>query len=182
MISSSTDDGTPIRCPVCGGTALVNVSRPPGDAVCPHCGTLLWVEAVAEFTREHAFVPDVRITRLEATTRDDAIREMTTAAASQLGWSPPQVAAVTTALLQREELGSTAIGNGFAVPHAAQGWIAKCTSILACAPAGLEFGALDKQPVHTVVLFVSPTSKPHEKLRMLEQIARGLPGLCGSAH
>ena len=40
--SSRTPEGEPNRCPVCGKDLQIEPSRPPGDAPCPHCGTLLW--------------------------------------------------------------------------------------------------------------------------------------------
>jgi hypothetical protein len=43
--STRTPEGDPNRCPVCGKSLQIEPSRPPGDAPCPHCGTLLWFEA-----------------------------------------------------------------------------------------------------------------------------------------
>ena len=42
MPSSSTPEGTPELCPICGKSLCVEVSRPPGDSTCPHCGALVW--------------------------------------------------------------------------------------------------------------------------------------------
>lgn len=41
-VSSRTPEGEPNRCPVCGHRMLLEPSRPPGDAPCPACGSLLW--------------------------------------------------------------------------------------------------------------------------------------------
>jgi hypothetical protein len=41
--SSRTPDGQPVRCPVCGAQSTVLVSTPPGDSVCPACGSHIWV-------------------------------------------------------------------------------------------------------------------------------------------
>lgn len=41
-ISSQTPEGDPNRCPVCGRELRLEPSRPPGDAPCPSCGTLVW--------------------------------------------------------------------------------------------------------------------------------------------
>lgn len=51
MPSSRTPDGYPIECPVCGtfGTALV--TQPPGDTVCPACGSHVWVRPVSRARR-----------------------------------------------------------------------------------------------------------------------------------
>src|SRR5262245_61157421 len=40
--SSRTPEGEPNRCPVCGSELRLEPSRPPGDAPCPSCGSLLW--------------------------------------------------------------------------------------------------------------------------------------------
>lgn len=43
-ISSRTPEGEPQRCPVCGNEARVETSAVSGDATCPSCGSLLWLE------------------------------------------------------------------------------------------------------------------------------------------
>ena len=42
--STRTPEGEPNRCPVCGKSLQIEPSRPPGDAPCPHCGSLLWFD------------------------------------------------------------------------------------------------------------------------------------------
>ena len=42
--SSRTPEGEKNRCPLCGHAVCIEPSRPPGDAPCPHCGTLLWFD------------------------------------------------------------------------------------------------------------------------------------------
>lgn len=41
-ISSRTPEGAPNHCPICDLSICIEPSNPPGDAPCPHCGTLLW--------------------------------------------------------------------------------------------------------------------------------------------
>ena len=43
--STRTPEGEPNHCPVCGKPLRIEPSRPPGDAPCPHCGSLLWFGA-----------------------------------------------------------------------------------------------------------------------------------------
>lgn len=43
-MTTSTTDGEPTRCAVCGKVVRVAPSVPPGDATCPHCGALLWFD------------------------------------------------------------------------------------------------------------------------------------------
>ena len=49
-VSSLTPEGEPNHCPVCGSDVCVEPSRPPGDAPCPRCGTLLWFNRTANET------------------------------------------------------------------------------------------------------------------------------------
>ncbi|GAA5511248.1 PTS sugar transporter subunit IIA [Novipirellula caenicola] len=174
MTSTTTDDGTPIRCEICGASSLVNVSRPPGDSVCPNCGAFLWVDAVVEITRQTSFIPDMTLREIASTTRSDAVREITTCAAAEFDWTMEQQNELTDAILKREELGSTGIGNGFAVPHASVDWLASCVTVIAFAPNGIDFDSLDGDAVHTVILIASPKSKPGDHLRLLERVSRSI--------
>ena len=181
MISTTTDDGTPIRCEICGASSLVNVSRPPGDSVCPNCGTFLWVDALLEITQQNSFVPDLRLREVAATTQSEAVREITGRMASEFNWTTDQQNELADAILQREELGSTGIGHGFAVPHASVDWLTSCVTAMAFAPNGIQFDSLDGRPVHTVILIASPKSKPGDHLRLLERVCRTLRFLEQSA-
>jgi mannitol/fructose-specific phosphotransferase system IIA component (Ntr-type) len=172
--STSTDEGFPICCEICGNSSIVNVSRPPGDSVCPVCGCFLWVTALAEMTRQTSFVPDLRIARLDATNRNDALREISMLIADELGWTIDQQTSFVDALLKREELGSTGIGRGFAVPHAKFDWINDFFAAMALAPDGIAFDALDGEPVHTIIVIASPQSRPGDHLRLLERVSRSL--------
>ncbi|WP_404310854.1 hypothetical protein [Neorhodopirellula lusitana] len=60
MPSSRTPEGDPASCPVCGLASAIEPSIPPGDCVCPHCGSHLWMTpketstktAIRSFVRE----------------------------------------------------------------------------------------------------------------------------------
>lgn len=174
MPSTSTDDGFPIRCEICGNASIVNVSRPPGDSVCPACGCFLWVTALSELTSKQSFVSDLRIARLDATNRDSSLREIAMLIAKELRWTINQQNSFVDALRAREELGSTGIGRGFAVPHAKIDWINDCFAAMALAPGGIAFNALDGEPVHTIITIASPVSRPGDHLRLLERVSRSL--------
>lgn len=67
-------------------------------------------------------------------------------------------------LLARESLGSTAVGNGIAVPHVRNPivmHIVRPLVTLCFLEKPIEFGALDGQPVHTLFTIVSPTIRAH---------------------
>lgn len=181
LVSTSTDDGFPIRCEICGTSSIVNVSRPPGDSVCPACGSFLWVTAVVEITRQNSFVPDLRIARLGSRTRDEVLREISMALSEKLRWTADQQTSFVEALLQREALGSTGIARGFAVPHAKIDWIKDCFTAIAFAPDGIAFNTLDDAPVHTIIMIASPKSRPGDHLRLLERVSRSLRRAASSA-
>ncbi|WP_197232007.1 PTS sugar transporter subunit IIA [Novipirellula artificiosorum] len=102
------------------------------------------------------------------------MREITSRAAAEFDWSIAQQNELSDAILKREELGSTGIGSGFAVPHASVDWLSSCVTVMAFAPNGIDFDSLDGQPVRTVILIASPKSKPGDHLRLLERVSRSL--------
>jgi len=74
-------------------------------------------------------------------------------------------------LLAREALGSTALGDGIAIPHPRNPivlHVEKPTVCLGFLANPIEFGAIDGQPVHTLFTFVSPTVRAH--LHLLAQL------------
>lgn len=78
-------------------------------------------------------------------------------------------------LLARESLGSTAVGNGIAVPHVRNPivmHIPRPMITLCFLEQSIEFGALDGQPVHTLFTIVSPTIRAH--LHLLARIGFAL--------
>ena len=81
---------------------------------------------------------------------------------------------ILAALEKREELGSTGIGRGVAVPHAKYPGVARLIGAVADFPAGVDFKSLDGKPVHVVCLFVPPTDRPSDHLRVLEAISQHL--------
>jgi PTS system fructose-specific IIA component/PTS system nitrogen regulatory IIA component len=149
--------------------------------VCPNCGAFLWVDALVEITQQNSFIPDMRIREIDATARPEAVREITHHAAAEFGWTTEQRNELNALILKREELGSTGIGNGFAVPHSSVDWLASCVTVMAFTPNGIDFDSLDGQPVHTVILIASPKSKPGDHLRLLERVSRSLRFLGHSA-
>jgi mannitol/fructose-specific phosphotransferase system IIA component (Ntr-type) len=77
-------------------------------------------------------------------------------------------------VLERERKGSTGFGRGVAVPHVKHKGVAKMAAAIGLSPRGIDFNALDKQPVHSVVLLVSPEDKPEDHLQAMEVIFKNL--------
>lgn len=78
------------------------------------------------------------------------------------------------ALLKREMLGTTGIGKGVAIPHAHYPGLPSVVGAVADFPGGVDFDALDGEPVYLVCLLISPTDRRGEVLRMLAALARKL--------
>ncbi|MBI5815781.1 MAG: PTS sugar transporter subunit IIA [Nitrospinae bacterium] len=75
-------------------------------------------------------------------------------------------------LMEREGLSSTGIGGGVAIPHASGENIADMLVVMALCPDGLEFGALDGQPVRIIFLIVGSERSPKVHLQLLATIVR----------
>ena len=75
-------------------------------------------------------------------------------------------------LTKREKLGSTAVGNGIAIPHANVSNIDKPYVFVATLVNGLDFNATDDQPVDIIFLLVAPDNGGSEHLQALALISR----------
>lgn len=112
------------------------------------------------------------IPSLAAGTRDDAIREMVAALAASGAIEPANADDIVSAILRREQLGSTGIGNGLAIPHSRHPSVDKLIGTLAVCKRGegLAFDAIDGEPVYVMVLLVSPQDQPGPHLRALDSV------------
>jgi PTS system fructose-specific IIA component/PTS system nitrogen regulatory IIA component len=81
---------------------------------------------------------------------------------------------VVASLLRREELGSTGIGRGVAIPHAKSTAVNRVIAAIGRCPNGVDFDGLDGEPVHLIVLVLSPPDRPGDHLRAIERISRAL--------
>ena len=75
-------------------------------------------------------------------------------------------------LTKREKLGSTAVGNGVAIPHANVDDIEKCYVFVSTLSNGLDFNSTDDQPVDIVFLLIAPNNNSTEHLQALALISR----------
>jgi PTS system nitrogen regulatory IIA component len=126
---------------------------------------------LTEFVIKDAIIPE-----LKATTKDDAIREMVAALKAKGAIKAEDEEEVITAILKREELGSTGIGNGVAVPHTKHPAVDELVATVAVSKIGVDFASLDGEPVFILFLLVSPLDRPGDHLRGLENISRHLRG------
>lgn len=77
-------------------------------------------------------------------------------------------------LLEREQLGSTGVGAGVAIPHCKLKDLSQVVLAIGITDRGVDFGAIDTRPVRLFFLVVSPTDAPAVHLQVLAAISRWL--------
>lgn len=119
-------------------------------------------------------IADAVIPALEATTRDGALREMVNAIARCGALEAAVVDEVVQALIKREQAGSTGFGKGIAVPHVKHPKVRRMAGTVARSVQGIDFAALDHQPVYSMVLLLSPDSAPEQHLKAMNIVFSNL--------
>ena len=76
------------------------------------------------------------------------------------------------ALIEREKLGSTGIGENVAIPHAKIREIDKIITVFARSQIGVEFESLDQKPVNFIYLIIAPENSTGQHLKALARISR----------
>ncbi len=119
-------------------------------------------------------VGEAILVELKAVGKEAAIREMVGGLCLANKLATGDVESVVKAILGREELGSTGIGQGVAVPHTRHPTLSRLIGTVAISRSGVDFAALDGEPVDVFFLLVSPQNQPGDHLRALENISRHL--------
>ena len=115
---------------------------------------------------------DAVIPQLEAGDRDGVIAELVSALAD--AGKIKQSAEIIDAVVKRENEASTGIGKGVAVPHVKHSAVDKVVAAIGCKSEGIDFTSLDKQPVYSVILLLSPADNADNHLRAMESIFKCL--------
>jgi len=113
--------------------------------------------------------PDAILPALKVNNKKKAIQELAARAAVLTGQSER---AVLEILLQREKLGSTAVGNGVAIPHGKLSKLGRLFGLFARLERPVDFEALDGQPVDLVFLLLAPEAAGADHLKALARVAR----------
>jgi len=100
-----------------------------------------------------------------------AIREMVQALSAA---GADEAESIVKAIMKREELGSTGIGRGVAVPHTKHPSVDRLVGTVAVSREGVDFASLDGEIVQLFFLLISPPDRPGDHLRALENISRQL--------
>lgn len=124
---------------------------------------------LSEFVVEEAIVAD-----LQASNKQEAISTLVAALKSAGKISADDEENIVAAIMTREELGSTGIGRGVAVPHTKHASVDSLIATVGLCSGGLDFASLDGGDVFIIFLLVSPPDRPGDHLRGLETITRHL--------
>mgnify|MGYP000644122494 CR=1 FL=1 len=111
---------------------------------------------------------------LHAEDKPGVIREMVQALQAAGSIDKNEAESIVKGILKREELGSTGIGRGVAVPHTKHPSVERLVGNVAISRDGVDFASLDGERVYLFFLLVSPPDRPGDHLRALENISRQL--------
>ncbi len=117
-------------------------------------------------------VRDAISSGLTANTKEGVIREMVEKLRAAGFFPDPED--VVRQILKREALASTGIGRGVAIPHTKHTAVDRLIGALAISKQGIAFDSHDGDPVHVLVMLISPQDRPGDHLRALENVSRTL--------
>src|SRR5216683_3223321 len=124
---------------------------------------------MAEFVVREAICPN-----LQETVKESVIREMVKSLQETGHFAGCETDEIVKAILRREQLGSTGIGRHIAIPHAKHSSLDKLVGTVGLSQTGVQFDSIDAQPVHVLVLLISPKDKPGDHLRALENVVKSM--------
>jgi len=120
--------------------------------------------SIADLLTPNAVVPTLKVASKKA-----ALQEIAARAAELTGLNERTVFEV---LMQREKLGSTAVGNGIAIPHGKLPQLDNLFGLFVRLGRPIDFEALDNQPVDLIFLLLAPEGAGADHLKALAQVAR----------
>ena len=123
----------------------------------------------ADFVCIKASVPE-----LQAHDRDEAIKELVLSLEKNGQLGEGNAKGISRAIIKRENEASTGMGKGVAVPHVKHKAVKNVVAAFGLSSVGIDFFALDKQPVHSIILIISPVDNPDRHLQVMENIFRHL--------
>jgi len=120
---------------------------------------------LSDFMIAEAIVP-----QLQSHLRDETIAELVQALAQTGKVKKKYVEEIIEKLIERENQGSTGIGKGIAVPHIKHPSVTEIIGTVGCSDEGIDFNSLDKAPVYSVLLLLSPPNNPDRHLEAMESL------------
>ncbi len=109
---------------------------------------------------------------LKSTTKSDVIAELVDLLISAGSVDKKHRKKILEVLMAREALGSTAIGQGIAIPHGKCDCIKKLVGCLGVSRQGIKFDSLDGEPAYIFFLLIAPVDSAGPHLKALARISR----------
>ncbi|MFA5699250.1 MAG: PTS sugar transporter subunit IIA [Sphaerochaeta sp.] len=106
---------------------------------------------------------------LESSEKYAVIKELVEVAAHAKGYDKN---AMLEAILARERLGSTGIGNGIAIPHAKSDVVTTVTMVIGISKLPIDFESIDNQKAKIFFLVIAPSKEASAHVELLASIAR----------
>jgi PTS system nitrogen regulatory IIA component len=115
---------------------------------------------------------DIRsvMTELQGDNKNSVLREMAGNLSVQFASVNPEQ--ILSVLLEREKLGSTAIGEGVAIPHGKLPGIGQVHGLFARSSGGIDFDSIDGGPTHLFFVLIAPENSAGDHLKALARISR----------
>ena len=123
---------------------------------------------IMSFLDEHAVTVEVKA----HASKEDVIRELVELLVKAGSIKERDVSKLVQILLKRESLGSTGIGQGVAIPHGKSDCVDRLVAAFGVSGSGINFDALDGEPVNLFFLLVAPEDSAGPHLKALARISR----------
>jgi len=114
------------------------------------------------------------IAELQSSSRNEVISELVSSLdkAGVLGKGNSKK--IAKVVIKRENEASTGMGKGIALPHVKDKLVKEVCAAIGLSSRGIDFSSLDKQPVYSVILLLSPADDPDKHLQAMETIFKNL--------
>lgn len=122
---------------------------------------------IMDFLSKKAIITDVKSTK-----KEDVIRELVDTLINSGDIEKRSRNKLIEALMNREALGSTAIGQGIAIPHAKSDCVDRLVAAFGLSKKGVDFDSLDGEPAYIFFLLVAPQDSAGPHLKALARISR----------
>jgi len=122
---------------------------------------------IMDFLSKKAIITDIKSTR-----KEDVIKEMVDLLIASEDVEKRNRNKLIDALMAREALGSTAIGQGIAIPHAKSDCVDKLVAAFGLSKKGVDFDSLDGELAYIFFLLVAPQDSAGPHLKALARISR----------
>ncbi len=114
--------------------------------------------------------PEMVLPELKGASKADVLRELAGYLAGKYGALDAETLAAV--LAERERLGSTAIGDGIAIPHGKIAGVERIVGVFGRHRRGVDFDSLDGRPTHLFFLLVAPEDSASLHLKALARVSR----------